>query len=263
MILGLCCVAVLSVQSFFGVDDTGQIYQYESFVADETVESLSDNSVPLVEEEENVEVSVLYDNVDMSLFYAENQMVLQEILAEVGSISDSLSSNSNPDSEPEVHTLSLDTYSSGSLPDSGVVVVAGSVGGQNATLIMSQSFYESLWVSADNYLFNVSADNVIVGRLFYSDTFNSSDYAYSTYSLSSIYGSSNNVYRYGGYNYITEYYRSGSGIDSDRTYADFLVSDIYLASAPTVEYKTYIAILAVVILLGGVVICSYRSSRRW
>ena len=112
-------------------------------------------------------------------------------------------------------------------------------------------------------LYNLSSSN-ITGRLFTSETFDSGDYNYRTFTLYPVFGNSaNNLYRYGSLSYMTYYYVQGSynSLTSSTTYGNFVVEDTEIKRSLDIEYRTYYVTVACLFMLGVMTLCSWKNSR--
>lgn len=153
-------------------------------------------------------------------------------------------------------------YSLSGLPDRNVVIYDGTFGGQSCKLVFPLSLQASLWIDDSGYLFNVGSGN-LVGRLFYTDQFDSSDYEYNLFTLRSVLtNTTNDIYRYGFPSYRTRYYRSSSSssLANDTTYGLFQVSDTKVYESDSLDFKIYCILLVIIFLIGGVWLCLWKRS---
>ena len=123
------------------------------------------------------------------------------------------------------------------------------------------SVYASL--TLPSILYNLSSGN-ITGRLFTSESFDSSDYNYRTFTLLPVLGNSaNNLYRYGSLSYMTYYYVQGSynSLTSSPTYGNFVVEDTEIKRSLDIDYRTYYVTVACLFMLGVITLCSWKNSR--
>lgn len=152
-------------------------------------------------------------------------------------------------------------YAVSGLPDRNVIVYDGSFGGTSCKLVFPASLQSSLWVDDSGYLFNVSGSN-LVGRMFFTDSFDYSDYEYDVFTMRSVLtNTSNDILRYGYPSYRTHYYRSTStSLQSDVTYGLFKVSEVKNYVSDSVDYKVYSVLLVVIFMIGGVWLCLWKRS---
>lgn len=155
--------------------------------------------------------------------------------------------------------LLMNNRSSNSNIYKNTVVFTGRFNNQDVRLVIPYSAYSQVNV-IDGKLLNVSNSN-ITGRFLYSnEDLNSTEYETYSYILNPVYGSTNNVYLYGSFNYQRHYYpRSGyNQITYTDTYGDFFVEDIdiYYSSSERELYTIYILI----ILLGMVFLWMRKRS---
>lgn len=139
----------------------------------------------------------------------------------------------------------------------------GSVNGNSATLLVPYSALSSLVVGEDGLLYNLGSSN-IVGRIFYNDVFDNTDYNYVNFTLLPVLGASaSNVYRYGGTSYISTYYKNSMGNNLSNTvnYAFFSVDD-FEVFAPAVELMPNITMCCILFALGVIVLCLWKRSGR-
>jgi hypothetical protein len=155
-----------------------------------------------------------------------------------------------------------DSYAVGNLPDRNVVVYDGVFGGQSCKLVFPLSLQASLWIDDSGYLFNVGSGN-LVGRLFYTDQFDSSDYEYNLFTLRSVLtNTSSDIYRYGFPSYRTRYYRSSSSssLANENIYGLYQVTDVTVYESDSFDYKMYCIMLVTIFLIGGVWLCLWKRS---
>lgn len=158
----------------------------------------------------------------------------------------------------ERHSDELEAFSDPSVFDTyhrNIVVYTGTFGDTQYDLIVPFSAYSVLDVY-DGLLLNVGPDTV-VGRLEpVGGVIDPSEYDYMTYTLSPVYGSSQNVYEYGSLNYMTHYYKDSryDRITSSRTYGAFEVEDTVLHYGAA-DRTYYILICILAALIGGTWIC--------
>lgn len=214
--------------------------------------------------------------------YLDDDEVLRYILSEVQIIRDSMSGpavaspseavplEDSQEGTDDVSILALDIddtglYASGiSLPDHDVVWVSGTFDGEPYTLVVPAVTYPSLYVGGNGVLYNVSGSNITC-RLFPSGTFDPSDYNYRNLTLYPILGNSaSNLYCYDYLSYMTYYYRgsSSTSLSSSTTYGNFYVDDIEIQRSLDVSYRTYYVAVSSFFVLGVIVLCFWKNSRR-
>lgn len=214
--------------------------------------------------------------------YLDDDEVLRCILSEVQIIRDSMSGpalaspseavplEDSQEGTDDVSILALDIddaglYASGiSLPDHDVVWVSGTFDGEPYTLVVPAVTYPSLYVGGNGVLYNVSGSNITC-RLFPSGIFDPSDYNYRNLTLYPILGNSaSNLYRYDYLSYMTYYYRgsSSTSLSSSTTYGNFYVEDIEIQRSIDVSYRTYYVAVSSFFVLGVIVLCFWKNSRR-
>lgn len=214
--------------------------------------------------------------------YLDDDEVLRYILSEVQIIRDSMSGpalaspseavplEDSQEGTDDVSILALDIddaglYASGiSLPDHDVVWVSGTFDGEPYTLVVPAVTYPSLYVGGNGVLYNVSGSNITC-RLFPSGTFDPYDYNYRNLTLYPILGNSaSNLYRYDYLSYMTYYYRgsSSTSLSSSTTYGNFYVEDIEIQRSIDVSYRTYYVAVSSFFVLGVIVLCFWKNSRR-
>lgn len=214
--------------------------------------------------------------------YLDDDEVLRYILSEVQIIRDSMSGpalaspseavplEDSQEGTDDVSILALDIddaglYASGiSLPDHDVVWVSGTFDGEPYTLVVPAVTYPSLYVGGNGVLYNVSGSNITC-RLFPSGIFDPSDYNYRNLTLYPILGNSaSNLYRYDYLSYMTYYYRgsSSTSLSSSTTYGNFYVEDIEIQRSIDVSYRTYYVAVSSFFVLGVIVLCFWKNSRR-
>lgn len=152
------------------------------------------------------------------------------------------------DSDESPKLLSTGSRSSNQSVYKNTVVYTGKFGGNDARLVIPYEDYSSLNVIGGK-LINVG-HNTVTGRILYSNSdLNTTDYETYSYILNPIYGSTNNVYSYGSFNYQRHYYlNTTSGynrISYNDTYGDFMVTDtdIYYSASERQLYVLYILLL--------------------
>ena len=214
--------------------------------------------------------------------YLDDDEVLRYILSEAQIIRDSMSGpalaspseavplEDSQEGTDDVSILALDIddaglYASGiSLPDHDVVWVSGTFDGEPYTLVVPAVTYPSLYVGGNGVLYNVSGSNITC-RLFPSGIFDPSDYNYRNLTLYPILGNSaSNLYRYDYLSYMTYYYRgsSSTSLSSSTTYGNFYVEDIEIQRSIDVSYRTYYVAVSSFFVLGVIVLCFWKNSRR-
>ena len=214
--------------------------------------------------------------------YLDDDEVLRYILSEVQIIRDSMSGpalaspseavplEDSQEGTDDVSILALDIddaglYASGiSLPDHDVVWVSGTFDGEPYTLVVPAVTYPSLYVGGNGVLYNVSGSNITC-RLFPSGIFDPSDYNYRNLTLYPILGNSaSNLYRYDYLSYMTYYYRgsSSTSLSSSTIYGNFYVEDIEIQRSIDVSYRTYYVAVSSFFVLGVIVLCFWKNSRR-
>ena len=214
--------------------------------------------------------------------YLDDDEGLRYILSEVQIIRDSMSGpalaspseavplEDSQEGTDDVSILALDIddaglYASGiSLPDHDVVWVSGTFDGEPYTLVVPAVTYPSLYVGGNGVLYNVSGSNITC-RLFPSGIFDPSDYNYRNLTLYPILGNSaSNLYRYDYLSYMTYYYRgsSSTSLSSSTTYGNFYVEDIEIQRSIDVSYRTYYVAVSSFFVLGVIVLCFWKNSRR-
>ena len=214
--------------------------------------------------------------------YLDDDEVLRYILSEVQIIRDSMSGpalaspseavplEDSQEGTDDVSILALDIddaglYASGiSLPDHDVVWVSGTFDGEPYTLVVPAVTYPSLYVGGNGVLYNVSGSNITC-RLFPSGIFDPSDYNYRNLTLYPILcNSASNLYRYDYLSYMTYYYRgsSSTSLSSSTTYGNFYVEDIEIQRSIDVSYRTYYVAVSSFFVLGVIVLCFWKNSRR-
>lgn len=155
------------------------------------------------------------------------------------------------DPEVKVHLMNVPLLNSpAAAADShkNVVIYHGTFNNYQCDLIIPYSAYASLDVVND-YLVNVGGSS-ITGKILYDDNaLDPSDYDSYTYVMNPIYGSTNNVYTYGSFNYRRHYYLNTSSsynrISYEDMYGNFYVDDIdvYYSASERQLYTLYVFIL--------------------
>lgn len=198
--------------------------------------------------------------------------VLYEILDGVNAIRGALIASpsdadllddSQEDEENIILADDISLYSSLTLPSHDCVWYRGQFNGTSYILVFPIEYYNKLNVSENGILYNLSSSN-ITGRLFTSETFDSGDYNYRTFTLYPVFGNSaNNLYRYGSLSYMTYYYVQGSynSLTSSTTYGNFVVEDTEIKRSLDIEYRTYYVTVACLFMLGVMTLCSWKNSR--
>lgn len=212
-----------------------------------------------------------------SLDKMDDSDVFKNILAEVTAIHDTLSGpgTATPSDAQDVEEIAEDPpdsdisisddagiYALLSLPDHDCVWYKGRFDGTEYTLVFPVAYYNQLNVAENGVLYNLSSSN-ITGRLFLSDTFDSSDYGYRTFTLYPVFGNSaNQVYNYRSLSYMTRYYESSyDRLTSSNTYGDFVVEDVELKRSVNVEYRTYYVAVSCLFFLGVLILCLWKNCR--
>lgn len=157
----------------------------------------------------------------------------------------------------------ISVYASLTLPSHDCVWYRGQFNGTDYILVFPIEYYNKLNVSENGILYNLSSGN-ITGRLFTSESFDSSDYNYRTFTLLPVLGNSaNNLYRYGSLSYMTYYYVQGNynNLTSSTTYGNFVVEDAELKRSLDIDYRTYYVAVACLFMLGVITLCSWKNSR--
>lgn len=168
------------------------------------------------------------------------------------------------DSQHEDEPINLDIASyltSNRTQDSyhkNVVVYHGKFNSYDADLVVPYSVYSSLDVIND-YIVNVGSSSITGKILYDNDVLDPSNYDSYVYIMNPVYGSTNNVYTYGSFNYRRHYYLNTSSgynrITYDDMYGNFYVDDVdvyYSAS----ERQYYL--LMVILLAMGVMFLWFR-----
>lgn len=210
--------------------------------------------------------------------YLSDDEVLRYILSEVQIIRDSMSGpalatpsevQASKESEEEMlesevfYADNASLYTSLSLPSHDCVWFRGTFNGSSYILVFPLESYSSLNVAENGVLYNLSSGN-ITGRLFQSETFNSNDYEYRTFTLYPVFGNSaSQVYNNRSLSYMTHYYLGNyDRLTSSTTYGDFTVDEVEVKRSVSVSYRTYYMASAILFLLGVIVLCLWKSSRR-
>lgn len=202
---------------------------------------------------------------------------LNLILAYVRNIADSLSGpalasdqeDTEADQEEDIQILSDDvvSYTDLPLPDHDVVLVSGSFGGDQYTVVVPADSYKYLWVGDDHVLYNISGSSVTC-RMFQGGTFDPSSYNYTNLTLQPILGNSaSTVYNNRYLSYKTYYYQTsnnwGNQLTSSTTYGNFYVDENGVSNQRSlgINYRSYY-LLAVLIFLQGVnLLCYWKNLR--
>lgn len=172
---------------------------------------------------------------------------------------------SEEEEEEEIYILSLDeSLSSRSLPiipRDNTVLYFGSFDNRDCWALFPQSVADSL-CSVDGVLINLGNSN-ITGRVFYSDSFDSSDFELSFLVLSSQFSTqtANSIYQYSYPSYLRHYYDNGTRLVNSDSYGFFYVSDIVPTFDSSREQKQYYIILIICLFVGSGFIFA-RLSRR-
>lgn len=172
----------------------------------------------------------------------------------------------SPEDEAEdVTVLEMDgsvPYASLSLPDHDVVYISGLFSGDPYTLVIPADTYPYLWVGDDGVLYNVSSDT-ITGRLFPSGSFDPGDYEYKNLVLAPLLGqSANQVYQNRYLSSLRSYYERNNYITSSTTYGNFYVDQVDIQRSLKVDYRSYYVAVVSLFMLGVIVLCYWKSSRR-
>ncbi|GLC83071.1 hypothetical protein LBYZC6_51850 [Lacrimispora brassicae] len=158
--------------------------------------------------------------------------------------------------EVEPFTEIVPFGASGSFFDRNVVVYTGTFKGQSCKFVISADMQQYIWRDpSDGALYCVSSDpNLwrVVGRLFYTDTFDQSDYNYRLFTLNTVIGTAGPVpVLQSGYNsYQTTYTRATSNtMNQSLSYGLFYATDVTEYEIDSTEYRTYIAVKAILFVL--------------
>lgn len=230
-----------------------------------------------------VDDSQLMGDLDLMKGYIEDTYGLTDsetlnlILAYVRNIADSLSGpalasdqeDTEADQEEDIQILSDDvvSYTDLPLPDHDVVLVSGSFGGDQYTVVVPADSYKYLWIGDDHVLYNISGSSVTC-RMFQGGTFDPSSYNYTNLTLQPILGNSaSTVYNNRYLSYKTYYYQTsnnwGNQLTSSTTYGNFYVDENGVSNQRSlgINYRSYY-LLAVLIFLQGVnLLCYWKNLR--
>lgn len=189
-----------------------------------------------------IDDSQLMGDLDLMKGYIEDTYGLTDsealnlILAYVRNIADSLSGpalasdqeDTEADQEEDIQILSDDvvSYTDLPLPDHDVVLVSGSFGGDQYTVVVPADSYKYLWIGDDHVLYNISGSSVTC-RMFQGGTFDPSSYNYTNLTLQPILGNSaSTVYnnRYLSYKTYGDLVYIRSLLDTSRQLGIFIVN---------------------------------------
>lgn len=159
----------------------------------------------------------------------------------------------NDEDEPEEidiadeKVLLLSSSSQDEIKYKNVVVYTGEFNNTEVRLVIPYSAYSSLSI-IDNVLCNVGTSSV-AGRILYGDDeIDPNDYTTYTYYMNPVYNSPSNVYRYGSYNYLREYYANNGSITYRDTYGKFYVNDVKVYYS--VSERVYYTLLILLLFMG-------------
>lgn len=225
----------------------------------------------------NGAVKIQFVSLDNSASTSVNPTAGNLILAYVRNIADSLSGpalasdqeDTEADQEEDIQILSDDVvpYTDLPLPDHDVVLVSGSFGGDQYTVVVPADSYKYLWIGDDRVLYNISGSSVTC-RMFQGGTFDPSSYNYTNLTLQPILGNSaSTVYNNRYLSYKTYYYQTsnnwGNQLTSSTTYGNFYVDENGVSNQRSlgINYRSYY-LLAVLIFLQGVnLLCYWKNLR--
>ena len=187
---------------------------------------------------------------------------LGDIYNAVLEIRDLLSPATPSSAEPDaVETVILDEAepfnqimpfgASGSFFDRNVVVYTGTFKGQACKLVISADMQQYIWRDpSDGALYCVSSNPDlwrVIGRLFYTDTFDQSDYNYKLFTLNTVIGTAGPVpvMQYGFNSYQTTYTKLNMNQMSQAySYGLFYASDVVEYEIDSTEFRMYTAVKA-------------------
>lgn len=241
--VSVASVATSSNADYVGIDD---------------VDDMDPDEIPLIDDvhtDEGDADGVLYEILD-------GVNAIRGALIASPSDADLLD-DSQEDEESVLLADDISLYSSLTLPSHDCVWYRGQFNGTSYILVFPIEYYNKLNVSENGVLYNLSSGN-ITGRLFSSETFDSGDYNYRTFTLYPVFGNSaNNLYRYGSLSYMTYYYVQGSynSLTSSTTYGNFVVEDTEIKRSLNIEYRAYYVAVACLFMLGVMTLCSWKNSR--
>ncbi len=164
---------------------------------------------------------------------------------------------------------SVTPFASGSFFDRNVVVYTGTFKGQACKYVISSDMQKYIWRDpSDGALYCISSDPDlyrVVGRLFFTDTFNQSDYNYKLFTLNSVIGVAGPVpvMMYGSNSYQTAYTKvSSTQMQQVITYGLFYASEWVDYSVDSTDFRIYVAVVVIAFLIGGILLCSWKNSRQ-
>lgn len=158
---------------------------------------------------------------------------------------------------------------SGSFFDRNVVVYTGTFKGQECKLVISSDMQKYIWRDpSDGALYCVSSNPDVyrvVGRLFYTDTFDRSDYNYHLFQLTSVIGPSapTQLLQTGYMSTRQSYTRATSNtMNQTNTSGLFYASEWVDYSVDSTDFRIYVAVVVIAFLIGGILLCSWKNSRQ-
>lgn len=172
-------------------------------------------------------------------------------------------SSAEPDAVESVILDEADSFNqivpfgaSGSFFDRNVVVYTGTFKGQACKFVISADMQQYIWRDpSDGALYCVSSDSNlyrVVGRLFFTDTFDQSDYNYKLFTLNSVIGVAGPVpvMMYGSNSYQTAYTKTSSTqMQQVITYGLFYATDVTEYEIDSTEFRMYTAVKALLFVL--------------
>lgn len=255
----ICCLSASLLAAFPMVSIASVATSSNAYdVGIDDVDYMDPDEIPLIDDihsDEGAADGVLYEILD-------GVNAIRGALIASPSDADLLD-DSQDDEENIILADDISLYSSLTLPSHDCVWYRGQFNGTSYILVFPIEYYNKLNVSENGILYNLSSSN-ITGRLFTSETFDSGDYNYRTFTLYPVFGNSaNNLYRYGSLSYMTYYYVQGSynSLTSSTTYGNFVVEDTEIKRSLDIEYRTYYVTVACLFMLGVMTLCSWKNSR--
>ncbi|WP_024346640.1 hypothetical protein [Lacrimispora indolis] len=158
---------------------------------------------------------------------------------------------------------------SGSFFDRNVVVYTGTFKGEACKLVITSDMQKYIWRNpSDGALYCVSSNPDVyrvVGRLFYTDTFDQSDYNYHLFQLTSVIGPSapTQLLQTGYMSTRQSYTRATSNtMNQTNTSGLFYASEWVDYSVDSADFRIYVAVVVIAFLIGGILLCSWKNSRQ-
>ena len=151
--------------------------------------------------------------------------------------------------------------------DHDVVLVSGSFGGDQYTVVVPADSYKYLWIGDDHVLYNISGSSVTC-RMFQGGTFDPSSYNYTNLTLQPILGNSaSTVYNNRYLSYKTYYYQTsnnwGNQLTSSTTYGNFYVDENGVSNQRSlgINYRSYYLFAVLIFLQGVNLLCYWKNLR--